>query len=402
MAEIFVIFALFLTGSFLSFAKADESVAKATKNLPHNAYYYYLKALNVRRQAARTNVTSPPSPPDTKRTSRQNPKPYKKNAAEIKADAETLEIIRKGFSFTYKKPNHDETQDFSHRMSPFVDMFLNESDTKAKKGDWRGAAGCALDAVRLVQDMTHGTILDVLLGNINLSIARKKFKQVLENGDISTIRMVINRLENIFAQQVQYADVLQAEKENGLSFYHEIAANPNWRNEFKKDDPFLPTQNIDSLKKVYINAMDDLITNARLPYPQRKVSISVPGDAINQMQLALFSSPKYLNSGMTQGTPLANQQTKSAFFLVEFALRAYQLEHHQYPQTLEELVPNYLHKIPDDPFAANQPLRYIDNKETYVLYSIGPDGIDNGGKQIDNKRIYADSKGDIVSEVQNW
>lgn len=398
MVEMFVVSALLITGSFLSSAKADESVAKATKNLPPNAYYCYLKALNVRRQAALTNLTPPPAPPDTKRTSRQDQKPYKKNAAEIKADAEALEIIRKGFSFTYKKPNNNETQDFSSSMSPFIDMFLNESDAKAKKGDWRGAASCALDAVRLAQDMTHGAILDVLLGNINLSMARKQLKQVLENGDISTIRMVINRLEKIFARQVQYGDVLEAEKQIGLLTFEELAANPNWWEE----NHITSIKNLQEFKEEYQSTMDKLVANARLPYPQREKSIPVPDNSVNQVELGLFSNPKYLNSGLTQGMPLANQQTKSTFLLVEFALRAYQLEHHQYPQTLEELVPNYLQKIPDDPFAANRPLRYINNKEACVLYSIGPDGIDDGGKQIDNKRLYADSKGDIVSEVQNW
>jgi hypothetical protein len=93
--------------------------------------------------------------------------------------------------------------------------------------------------------------------------------------------------------------------------------------------------------------------------------------------------------------------------LIALALRAYQQEHGQYPDTLQPLAPDYLVRMPVDPFAPNQILSYHRTGETYVLYSVGPDRIDSGGAPIPDSvqgpngetryGIQWDSQGDIVA-----
>jgi hypothetical protein len=61
------------------------------------------------------------------------------------------------------------------------------------------------------------------------------------------------------------------------------------------------------------------------------------------------------------------------------ALKRYQLGHGQYPANLSELVPEFLQAVPSDP-ADGQPLRYHPRTDgTFLLYSVGDDGVDNGG-----------------------
>jgi hypothetical protein len=61
------------------------------------------------------------------------------------------------------------------------------------------------------------------------------------------------------------------------------------------------------------------------------------------------------------------------------ALKRYQLRHGQYPTELSALVPEYLAAVPRDP-ADGQPLRYRPRPDgTFLLYSVGEDGTDNGG-----------------------
>jgi hypothetical protein len=63
---------------------------------------------------------------------------------------------------------------------------------------------------------------------------------------------------------------------------------------------------------------------------------------------------------------------------VVLALRAYRADRGVLPEKLEELVPEYLPAIPVDPFACpSAPLRYI--RATGVVYSVGKNGIDDGG-----------------------
>ncbi|HOM73005.1 MAG TPA: hypothetical protein PLP86_12240, partial [Armatimonadota bacterium] len=97
----------------------------------------------------------------------------------------------------------------------------------------------------------------------------------------------------------------------------------------------------------------------------------------------------------------------NASLAVQFALQAYKMEHGQYPETLNELAPNYLIKIPNDPFTVKRPLQYRKTGDKYILYSIGPDLTDDGGKPVDNPKtepdkryvVDKDSKGDIVAGI---
>ena len=63
---------------------------------------------------------------------------------------------------------------------------------------------------------------------------------------------------------------------------------------------------------------------------------------------------------------------------VGFALERYRLDHQKWPGSLEELVPTYLAKVPTDPFDG-QPLRYRPFDRGVKVYSVGDDGVDNGG-----------------------
>jgi hypothetical protein len=61
------------------------------------------------------------------------------------------------------------------------------------------------------------------------------------------------------------------------------------------------------------------------------------------------------------------------------ALERYRLRHGEYPASLEQLTPNYLARMPID-FMDGKPLRYRrQNDGTFLLYSVGIDGADDGG-----------------------
>jgi hypothetical protein len=64
---------------------------------------------------------------------------------------------------------------------------------------------------------------------------------------------------------------------------------------------------------------------------------------------------------------------------VAFALAAYQRDKGRYPAKLDELVPAYLKKIPDDLFSDKPPI-YRQQGTGYLLYSVGLNGIDEDGR----------------------
>jgi hypothetical protein len=74
----------------------------------------------------------------------------------------------------------------------------------------------------------------------------------------------------------------------------------------------------------------------------------------------------------------------------DLAVRAFHKETGAFPRRLGELIPEYLPVLPIDPYSGEQ-LRYCHNSEIlatdppsdlFVLYSVGPDGIDDGGKFV--------------------
>jgi len=77
--------------------------------------------------------------------------------------------------------------------------------------------------------------------------------------------------------------------------------------------------------------------------------------------------------------------------IVELALRAYRFEHSALPVDLDQLTPEYISAIPVDPFDPDDGnLRYRRAKDGYVLYSAGPDAVDDDGQPLTQSLSYAE------------
>gem|GEM_PF-1320674 len=77
---------------------------------------------------------------------------------------------------------------------------------------------------------------------------------------------------------------------------------------------------------------------------------------------------------------LAESQTQANLNLIVCALERYRIANNQYPNSLSELSPTYLSKIPQD-IIENQPLHYkCDAGKQFTLYSVGWNDVDDGGK----------------------
>lgn len=150
----------------------------------------------------------------------------------------------------------------------------------------------------------------------------------------------------------------------------------------------------------YIRYMDRAAGRCRYPYglAAKMAPIPIPTDPVSPA-LLMDMSPVQLRD--------ADNETQNDLLMVSLALRAYKLERGSYPAVLSQLTPVYLSRVPADPFSAGVPLKYRASSGSYALYSVGPDGVDDGGKPIVDSSItgryrYAvlqNSKGDIVAGV---
>lgn len=67
---------------------------------------------------------------------------------------------------------------------------------------------------------------------------------------------------------------------------------------------------------------------------------------------------------------------------VAFALAAYRADSGRFPAKLDDLAPKYLKQVPGDLFSG-KPLTYKPTAKGYLLYSVGIDGKDDGGREDD-------------------
>ena len=79
----------------------------------------------------------------------------------------------------------------------------------------------------------------------------------------------------------------------------------------------------------------------------------------------------------------ARVETTAYVAAVALASRLFEADHDRLPASLEELVPDYLPRIPEDPFdPAGAPLRYVVIEGLPVVYSVGEDGTDDAGSVL--------------------
>ena len=75
----------------------------------------------------------------------------------------------------------------------------------------------------------------------------------------------------------------------------------------------------------------------------------------------------------------AQAECSRRLLITAIALQRYHLRHSAWPDTLDQLVPDFLAQVPSD-FMDGKPLRYKPVKDgRYLLYSVGENGIDDGG-----------------------
>ena len=123
--------------------------------------------------------------------------------------------------------------------------------------------------------------------------------------------------------------------------------------------------------------MDAEIHNSALPYPDflRAPVPTVPTDIISQEAVMPLDFLRREREGC---------YALDELLATMLALKAYHSEIDGYPSTLEALTPKYLARIPIDPFTDGKPMTYKLSAVGYLLYSVGPDGKDDGGTPIFN------------------
>ena len=93
---------------------------------------------------------------------------------------------------------------------------------------------------------------------------------------------------------------------------------------------------------------------------------------------------------------LKTAQTRTELLRLHYAIRAFQLTENRLPKSLVELAGRELQTIPSDPFSQKD-FVYQAGKDRYLLYSVGPNGVDDGGVENNQDR----EQGDLLVEPRS-
>lgn len=89
--------------------------------------------------------------------------------------------------------------------------------------------------------------------------------------------------------------------------------------------------------------------------------------------------------------------TMTRLLAIDLAIRGYQARHNAPPDRLDKLVPDFLETLPTDPFTGGPFVyRAIEGEPEFVLYSVGPDGQDDGGTPHPKGADWTTASGDLA------
>jgi len=231
-----------------------------------------------------------------------------------------------------------------------------------------------------------------------------------QNIAISTVEQVINRAELTDEQLLELIErVRESERISDMSraFVGERCVGISFFGNPESVDPGLvgnsiPFQPIIGLYKavgmadsdmvIYLDIMDGYMKSTRLPLHERQRAVDAVSAKIQSTSkihvLLHVITPALSRVTTIELRTIANLRTADA----ALAAQRYRLAAGKLPEKLADLVPTYLQSVPKDPFDGNE-LRYKKLEPGFVVYSIGEDLSDDGGKERPPRK---------TKEAPNW
>ena len=146
----------------------------------------------------------------------------------------------------------------------------------------------------------------------------------------------------------------------------------------------------------------DKVERARITWDEIQAN-----DRWNESRIPLQERITMLNPVVWVKTSLRSQRSRQTaeqrhkvitayerLLAVEIALRCYESEQGRVPARLEQLVPQYLQRVPSDPFSGRLMI-YRPQGTNWLVYSVGEDGVDDGGKRMVRSVSGTVTKGDL-------
>jgi len=247
----------------------------------------------------------------------------------ISANAQSLRLLRIGLARQCRAPieaaltNVAELPTELSAMKRLAQLLAAEGRLRELDNRPGDAARSYTDAIRLGNEMSRGGLLITrLVGIACEAIGYQALANLAPKLSRDSDRVLVAQLEEIDAHRVTWAEVVQSEK--SCAHYH---------------------------------------------FRQHLNPITLVVGWWNTRRAVDKAEARHK-------TVIAHER----LIATELALRCYQCDKRRVPASLDELVTNYLPKLPQDPFSGRAMIYHPHIGTGWLVYSVGPDGVDDGGK----------------------
>lgn len=318
-------------------------------------------------------------------------------------------------------------------MQPREAMRTLSSRAKLYSGEGRhdDAVGDLLAILMLSKHLSaEPTLIERTVANAIENVAFHNVHRLVTSPGISesTLRRLLAELDRIGPREPILPGALKAERLIGLGYTIDYSLH-GIEEEVEPDDELLgdyvsPMSRVRGIANRFSIDWNAVLIEINQHYDQVEAALRLP--TRSQVEASLLAAEQrhveaeatltnqwdYLKHGVTPqsrgrlvacacllnlsggyGSYLAmddRNRVQRGLARLHLALAIHRAQHGGYPDTLDQLVPNAIAELPTDPINT-KPYAYRMIKGGFLLYSLGPNGIDDGGSRgVDDQFSYSE------------
>jgi len=379
-----------------------------------NAYSYFVAASGRAPVQFGTRITkstyAPPMDPHPETWLTRAPKSEDMQAVAgaPAANAAGLALLRNGLTLPCLAP---QMRSFNYlrpelaRLRGLARAVRATAEVQAAQGRDADAVATSLDGVSMGVEMSRGSCdITILVGAAICAINRRTIWHIADRLDAATARSAALRLATLELHQEPITKILTNQKWFTQAALMEIFQQADWRKQLHNASGMESGEESNyNNQLMFVGKRDLLDAYTR----QADAAIAAASGSYRDMRLSEDIAQPHILKAFTSETEAVwfkwcQGAADNRLLATTLALKAYHREHGSYPSSLQQLVPAYLPAVLEDPFSGVS-LHYKRDHQSYLLYSVGPDKQDDGGKPIStisrtrNYYVERESRGDMVA-----
>jgi tetratricopeptide (TPR) repeat protein len=254
---------------------------------------------------------------------------------------------------------------------------------------YREAIQCYLDGIQFGKDIMQKDqpLVNQMIGLGVMRINLSPLLELISRKDLSETeyRQIIKQIGETENKALSIVDLVEMEHRISLSHLYQFSAI-EWLDELGPITFLYKGRALRNCINYHNELMSSLTTKSYQDFMKIDWMKRVPKDQVNDIAVLNVSKMYTLQTIELCRLRLAQ---------IDAAIQLYHREKKQWPKSLNDLKPNYLPKVPLDPFM-NQPFKITQDETGMFAYSVGPDFKNDSAKVPYDPTNGTTSLGDII------